>query len=145
MSNVNVVDADRNKTPVPSSTEQQQSEAAAAVEDPSKAKDKEKEKDKKGNKQKTQISAKEYEEITDLLKYHLKHLEDEDPDNFHGCSWKDLTTWYLTEHCKDIINDESAIEGKKKVVNQVSKCIRFPFPVVDSYFVSWVCSRLFVV
>jgi hypothetical protein len=46
-------------------------------------------------KAKTQITAKEYDEITNLLTLHLKQLEDDNPELFIGCKWKELADWYL--------------------------------------------------
>jgi hypothetical protein len=52
---------------------------------------------KASGKQKAQISSKDYEEITDLLKIRLKQLEDANPDEFQGCQWKELTEWFIVE------------------------------------------------
>jgi DNA replicative helicase MCM subunit Mcm2 (Cdc46/Mcm family) len=49
----------------------------------------------KKSKAKTQITAKEYDEMTNLLTLHLKQLEDDNPELFIGCKWKELADWYL--------------------------------------------------
>eukprot|EP00596_Hydrurales_sp_CCMP1899_P001582 CAMPEP_0119045530 /NCGR_PEP_ID=MMETSP1177-20130426/40672_1 /TAXON_ID=2985 /ORGANISM="Ochromonas sp, Strain CCMP1899" /LENGTH=103 /DNA_ID=CAMNT_0007017497 /DNA_START=37 /DNA_END=345 /DNA_ORIENTATION=+ len=75
-----------------------------------------KDKDKK-DKKKTQISAKEYEDISMLLDQRLTHMEDEDP-NFKGCLWVELLAWYFREIEKDL-EGAGALESRKKTISQV--------------------------
>lgn len=56
----------------------------------------------KKSKQKTQIPAKEFDDISNLLKLHLKQVEEDHEnsgsgDSYLGCKWRDLTDWYLSE------------------------------------------------
>ncbi len=65
--------------------------------------------EKSGKKKaKAHITAKEYEEITQLLLFHLKQLEEdylvnpatseeEKGGDYPGCRWKDLTAWYISK------------------------------------------------
>ena len=70
-----------------------------------------------GKKKKTQISAREYDEMAGLLAMRLRHLEDASAD-FQGCLWRDLMEWYLRENFADVTGVE-AFESKKKTVSQV--------------------------
>jgi hypothetical protein len=59
---------------------------------------------KKPKAAKTQMTAKEYDEIKALLTLRLKTLEEEDPDGFQGCVWKDLVAWYLKQVSLDFLS-----------------------------------------
>ena len=48
------------------------------------------------------MSSQEYENLTRMLAFHLRSLEEqfvptEIQDIYLGCTWKDLLAWYLTE------------------------------------------------
>ena len=51
----------------------------------------------KSSKTKTHISMKEYEELTELMKLHLKQQEQEQEENFTGVRWGDLSDWVIRQ------------------------------------------------
>lgn len=77
---------------------------------------------KKPKAAKTQMTAKEYDEIKALLTLRLKTLEEEDPDGFQGSAWKDLVAWYLKQY-ESQLTDNAEIDAKKKVIGQVIRRI----------------------
>ncbi len=74
---------------------------------------------KKEKKSKAHISAKEYDEITQLISLRLKQIEDEHPDDFNGVTWKDVMEWFVTATHDREFTDASDDDKKRKLANQV--------------------------
>jgi DNA replication licensing factor MCM6 len=72
---------------------------------------------KKEKKPKTQMGAKEYNEMTQFLLLRLKKMNEIDED-FKGYIWKDLIDWYLNQFQSELTSI-SLLESKRKLLCQV--------------------------
>ena len=67
-------------------------------------------------KKKTQISATEYEHMTNMIALHLKKKEDAGIEG--GVEWLAVVEWYLNEIQEELV-DEEAFHTKRRTVSQV--------------------------
>lgn len=84
------------------------------------------------------MTAKEYDEICQLLYLHLKQLDEDftatHPDEeYDGLKWSVLVDWYMEEYSKEV-SEQNLLDQRRKLINQVwsiaSCLIRIPYLIV---------------